>query len=134
VNATTQLRGAMRAYEADPRPCDPDDAVRIVDRTGASVQGCLVHGAVLLASIGGGRVYPLHGPDGSAITVYTRALSMAPFDFLTPAPRHDEPSPNAPQRTNEGGGAVHCGSSGAGNAGSSGWITSTVTAAMGDAK
>ena len=72
------------AHVADPRPCDGQrDAVRIVDRFGAGVEACVLHGAVLLASLDRGKVYLLHGPDGSAITVYTRAGELAPFDFLT---------------------------------------------------
>jgi hypothetical protein len=68
---------------ADPRPCEEQpDAVRIVDQTGASTEACLLHGAVLLASLQGGRVYPLNGPPGSAILVYTRACDLPPFDFL----------------------------------------------------
>jgi hypothetical protein len=71
------------AHDEDPRPCDgPADAVRIVDRVGAEVAACPLHGAVLLASLDRGRVYPHDGPDGSAITVYTRARTLRPFDFL----------------------------------------------------
>jgi hypothetical protein len=59
------------------------DAVRIVDQTNASTPACLLHGSVLLASLERGRVYPLNGPDGSAITVFTRAQTLPPFDSLT---------------------------------------------------
>jgi hypothetical protein len=69
---------------ADSRGCEGQlDAVRIVDRTGVSTQACLRHGAVLLASLQGGRVYPLHGPPGSAIVVYTRARDLPPFGLMT---------------------------------------------------
>lgn len=72
------------AHAEDPRPCDgPGDTVRIVDRAGAEVAACPLHGAVLLASLDRGRVYPLNGPDGAAITVYVRARALPPFDFLT---------------------------------------------------
>jgi len=57
--------------------------VRIVDQTGASTEGCLLHGAVLLASLAGGRVYPLGGAQGSAIEVFRRAQTLPAFDFLT---------------------------------------------------
>ena len=71
------------AHSEDPRPCEgPVDAVRVVDRVGSAVSGCLLHGAVLLASLDDGRVYPLNGPAGSAIAVYLRARSLRPFDFL----------------------------------------------------
>jgi hypothetical protein len=65
------------AHSEDPRPCEgPTDAVQIVDQTGATAAACVLHGAVLLASLAGGRVCLLDGPQGAAIAVYTRA-----FDF-----------------------------------------------------
>jgi hypothetical protein len=73
------------AHVEDPRPCDgPPDAVRIGDRLGAGVAACPLHGAVLLASLDGGRVYPLAGPNGSAIAVYALARKLPPFDYLRP--------------------------------------------------
>jgi hypothetical protein len=75
------------AHVDDPRPCDgPPDAVKIVDRTGAAAAGCLLHAAALLASLDGGWVHQLNGPEGSAIEVFRRAQALPPFDFLT-APR-----------------------------------------------
>jgi hypothetical protein len=47
------------------------------------VAACPLHGAALLASLDGGRVYPLNGPNGSAIAVYAFARTLPPFDFLT---------------------------------------------------
>jgi hypothetical protein len=71
------------AHADDPRPCDgAADAVRIVDQTGASAAGCVLHGAVLLASLDGGRVYPLNGPAGSAIAAYRLAQALPAFDLL----------------------------------------------------
>jgi len=71
------------AHVSDPRPCEGrPDAVCVVDQAGAGTEACLLHGAVLLASLRHGRVYPLHGPQGSAITVYRRARDLPPFDFL----------------------------------------------------
>ncbi|MFC0532805.1 hypothetical protein [Phytohabitans kaempferiae] len=55
--------------------------MRIVDRAGASTAGCILHGAVLLASLDGGRVYLLNGPAGSAIAVYRLARELSAFDF-----------------------------------------------------
>jgi hypothetical protein len=60
------------AYPGDASPCEgPADAVRIVDHRTTSAEalanpelgthGCVHHGARLLASTGGGRVYP--GPS-----------------------------------------------------------------------
>lgn len=84
MNAATEGGRCEAAQVADPRGCEGrPDAVRIVDQTGASTKACLRHGAVLLASLHHGRVYPLHGPHGSAIVVYTRARQLPPFGFLT---------------------------------------------------
>jgi hypothetical protein len=82
--AGSESRGRCpAAHAADPRPCEGViDAVQIVDHAGASVAGCLLHGIVLLASLDRGRVCPLNGADGSAITVFTRAQTLRPFDFL----------------------------------------------------
>ncbi|HKS99251.1 MAG TPA: hypothetical protein VJT31_06940 [Rugosimonospora sp.] len=85
VPAATASPGRCTAAHAlDPRPCEgAPDAVQIVDWVGEAVGACLLHGAVLLASLDRARVYPLGGPEGCAITVYVRARSLAPFDFLT---------------------------------------------------
>jgi hypothetical protein len=72
------------AHSDDARRCEGQlNAVQIIDRTGASVDGCVLHGAVLLASLEGGRVVPLNGPDGAAIEAFRRAQVMPPFDFLS---------------------------------------------------
>jgi hypothetical protein len=72
------------AHALDPRPCEgAPDAVQIVDHAGDGVAACLLHGAVLLASLDRARVYPLGGPEGCAITVHVRARTLPPFDFLT---------------------------------------------------
>ena len=83
VTPTQQLHCCPAAHPLDSRSCQGrTDAVRIVDQTGAGVEACLLHGAVLLASLDCGRVYPANGPLGSAIAVYTRARELSPFDFL----------------------------------------------------
>ncbi len=83
------------AHEEDPRPCEgAGDAVQIVDQTGAGVAACLLHGAVLLASLDRGRVYPLNGEDGVAITVFTRAQALRPFDFLVELGSSTDATPN----------------------------------------
>jgi hypothetical protein len=74
------------AHGEDPRPCEgATDAVQIVDQADVAVAACLLHGAVLLASLDRARVYPLSGPEGSAITVFTRAGTLPPVDFLSGA-------------------------------------------------
>jgi hypothetical protein len=80
------VRRCAAAHAEDPRPCEGAvDAVEIVDRAGVGVAACLLHGAVLLASLDGARVYLLNGPEGSAIAVYAQARTMPPFDFLSGA-------------------------------------------------
>jgi hypothetical protein len=70
------------AHVEDPRGCDgPADAVRIVDRTGEQTTGCVRHGAGLLASLAGGRVYP-GSVEGAAIEAYRVARTVRPFEFL----------------------------------------------------
>ncbi len=72
------------AHAEDARGCEGSrEAVRIVDLTGGETTGCVLHGAVLLASLVEARVYPGSGdPGGAAIEVYQRAQSLEPFDFL----------------------------------------------------
>ena len=56
----------------DGSRCDgPVDAVRVVDAAGSEVPGCVRHGAVLLASLDGGRVYR-GSVDGAAIALQSR--------------------------------------------------------------
>lgn len=71
------------AHPEDRTLCEgPIDAVKIVDVVGEEVTGCVHHGAVLLASLRDGRVYPGPGDvDGAAIEVYNRARHRRPFDL-----------------------------------------------------
>ena len=70
------------AHAEDPRPCEGrPDAVRVVDAGGAEALACVLHGAVLLASLADGRVYPAAGPDGTAIDVYKRAQELPAFSW-----------------------------------------------------
>ncbi|WP_461018435.1 hypothetical protein [Streptomyces daliensis] len=63
-------------------------AVTILDASNAGVLGCEHHGARLLASLDGGRVYPLpDAPSGAAIRVYRAADGIRPFPWNTTAPR-----------------------------------------------
>ncbi|MGW4476988.1 hypothetical protein ACWENQ_45670 [Nonomuraea sp. NPDC004354] len=72
------------AHEDDRQRCEgPADAVIIQDVAGTKVEGCVLHGAIMLASLKGAKVYP--GPvEGYAIEVFTRAQGMKPFDFPFP--------------------------------------------------
>lgn len=92
------------AHAEDPRDCEgPADAVRIVDQLEGERLACVLHGAVLLASLHAGRVYL--GPraftgngdvaPNAPIEVYGRAQQIKPFDFLrgqtAPPPRAGRP-------------------------------------------
>ena len=71
------------AHAEDVRECEGQrDAVWIIDRAGARVEGCLLHAAALLASLADGRVVPFNGPNGSAIEVFRRAQTVPAFAFL----------------------------------------------------
>ncbi|WP_238431852.1 hypothetical protein [Streptomyces cavernae] len=86
------------AHPDDPTPCDGPPVVTVLDAQTAGADGCEHHGARLLASLEGGRVYPLpDAPEGAAIRVFQAAASIRPFPWLTDAPRtessqrsHDE--------------------------------------------
>jgi hypothetical protein len=76
------------AHPGDPTPCDGPPAVTVLDAANAGANGCEHHGARLLASLDGGRVYALpDAPDGAAIRVFKAADSIRPFPWLTDAPR-----------------------------------------------
>jgi hypothetical protein len=64
----------------------------ILDATNAGARGCEHHGARLLASIEGGRVYPLpDAPEGAAIRVFKAADSIRPFPWVEgPRTRADQ--------------------------------------------
>lgn len=60
----------------------------VLDRGNAGANGCEHHGARLLASLEGGRVYPLpDAPEGAAVRVFKAADSIRPFPWMTDAPR-----------------------------------------------
>lgn len=71
------------AHAQDPSDCDGLlDAVRVVDQENADVLGCVQHGAVLLATLVGGRVYPGPGDTGgSAIDTSKWAQTLRPRSF-----------------------------------------------------
>lgn len=76
------------AHPEDPDPCDGPPVVTVLDAQNAGADGCEHHGARLLASLEGGRVYALpDAPEGAAIRVFKAADTIRPFPWLTAAPR-----------------------------------------------
>lgn len=74
------------AHPEDPTPCDGPPVVTVLDRQNAGADGCEHHAARLLASLEGGRVYPLpDAPDGSAIRVFKTAGTLRPYAWRTEA-------------------------------------------------
>ena len=71
------------AHPEDPTPCGGPVVVMILDRGNAGAKGCEHHGARLLASLEGGRVYALpDAPEGAAIRVFMAADSIRPFPWI----------------------------------------------------
>ncbi|WP_432044072.1 hypothetical protein [Streptomyces cadmiisoli] len=84
-------RRCPAAHPDDPTLCVGPPVVTVLDAANAGADGCEHHAARLLASLGGGRVYPLpHAPAGAAIRVFTAADTIRPFCWVD-APR-TEPS------------------------------------------
>lgn len=84
----TPARRCPAAHYDDPTPCNGPPAVTVLDTTNAGADGCEHHGARLLASLDGGRVYPLpNAPDGAAIRVFKAADTTRPFAWYDDAPR-----------------------------------------------
>lgn len=68
------------AHPEDPTPCGGPVVVTVLDRHNEGVTGCEHHGARLLASVDGARVYPLpDAPEGAAIRVFKAADSTLPY-------------------------------------------------------
>ncbi|MFE7856053.1 hypothetical protein [Streptomyces sp. NPDC057403] len=71
------------AHPQDPTPCDGDVVVTVLDARNAGANGCEWHGARLLASLDGGRVYGLpDAPEGTAIRVFQAAGVLRPFAWI----------------------------------------------------
>lgn len=76
------------AHPEDPTPCEGPVVVTVLDANNAGSDGCAHHGARLLASLEGGRVYALpDAPNGTAIAVFKAADTLRPYPWLTDAPR-----------------------------------------------
>jgi hypothetical protein len=84
-------RRCPAAHQEDPTPCDGPPAVTVLDAAGAGADGCEHHGARILASLHGGRVYALpDAPAGAASRVFQAADTIRPFCWFD-GPR-SEPS------------------------------------------
>ncbi|MGW0865765.1 hypothetical protein [Streptomyces sp. NPDC002611] len=71
------------AHPEDPTPCDGPPVVTILDASNAGANGCEHHGARMLASLEGGRVYPLpDAPADAAIRVFKAADTTHPFAWV----------------------------------------------------
>lgn len=71
------------AHPEDPTPCDGPPVVTVLDAQNAGANGCEHHGARLLASLEGGRVYALpDAPAGAAIRVFKAAGTTRPFAWV----------------------------------------------------
>lgn len=76
-------RRCPAAHPEDPTPCVGPVVVTVLDAVNAGADGCEHHGARLLASLVGGRVYAL--PDaapGTAVRVFQAAAGLRPFCWL----------------------------------------------------
>lgn len=71
------------AHPEDPTPCGGPVVVTVLDATNAGANGCEHHGARLLASLDGGRVYGLpDAPEGTAIRTFKAAAGLRPFPWV----------------------------------------------------
>lgn len=76
------------AHHDDPTPCDGPPVVAVLDPHGDGADACEHHGARILASLEGGRVYPLpNAPAGAAIRVHSAADDTPPFCWYEGTPR-----------------------------------------------
>ncbi|WP_122620558.1 hypothetical protein [Streptomyces sp. Tu 4128] len=76
-------RRCPAAHPEDPTACTGPVAVTVLDASNAGAGGCEHHGARLLASLAGGRVYALpHAPEGAAIRTFKAADGLRPFCWV----------------------------------------------------
>ncbi|MFF5144272.1 hypothetical protein ACFY6U_31905 [Streptomyces sp. NPDC013157] len=76
-------RRCPAAHPEDPTGCVGPVVVTVLDAHNSGANGCEHHGARLLASLDGARVYALpDAPAGSAIRVFTAADTIRPFCWV----------------------------------------------------
>ncbi|MET7651538.1 hypothetical protein [Streptomyces sp. NPDC005486] len=79
------------AHSEDPTDCNGPVVVTVLDSGNAGANGCEHHGARLLASLDGGRVYPMpDAPDGAAIRTFKAAAGIRPFPWVDAPRTRDE--------------------------------------------
>lgn len=97
-------RRCPAAHPEDLTPCSGPVSVTILDGTNQGAEGCEHHGARLLASLKGGRVYALpDAPAGVAIRVFKTASATRPFPWVDgPRTRPSQLSADENRRRGEG--------------------------------
>lgn len=71
------------AHPEDPSACSGPTVVTVLDAANAGLDSCEHHGARLLASLDGGRVYALpDAPEGAAIRVFKAAATTRPYAWI----------------------------------------------------
>ncbi|GAB2732617.1 hypothetical protein [Streptomyces bullii] len=83
VETTAPAPRCPAAHPEDPTQCVGPVVVTVLDADNAGADGCEHHGARLLASLEGGRVYALpDAPAGAAIRVFKAADTTRPFAWV----------------------------------------------------
>lgn len=87
VLAETDTGRCPAAHPADPSACSGPVAVTVVDGSGAGLDGCESHAALMLASLTGARVYALpEAPAGAAGRTFKAAASLRPYAWRPTLP------------------------------------------------
>ncbi|KUL26664.1 hypothetical protein ADL12_32255 [Streptomyces regalis] len=83
VSTTVDTPRCPAAHPDDPDPCSGPPVVTVLDTHQVGAHGCEHHATRLLASLDGGRVYPLpDAPEGAAIRVFKAAAVTAPYAWV----------------------------------------------------
>jgi ADP-ribose pyrophosphatase YjhB (NUDIX family) len=88
IAAETDANRCPAAHPSDPSPCGGPVAVTVTDPSGAGLDGCEHHGARMLASITGAKVYALpDAPEGAAVRTFKAAGVLPPYAWRQPITR-----------------------------------------------